>query len=969
MHFLVGADIFKSMPAQRASNDKWEIALSRLSREDAKKLDFATTHAKSQDLLTEVLAAANKKKDEAIRKRWKVEVKGRTIILRHVLENIAVWVSRLMRIGDTIVQYDPASSALPWAAVRLILQAVVNDVEVFGFVVQSLEHIASVIGYCNIFEVTYLEKQQRPWTRGCHEMNESVLLLYTSILQYLSIVIHRFSQNSIIRFLKGIGSPVADLEAKFLPISVAREEMLTWSQLAEAEKSEAIQETLDRLEDKAMANFASLATALRELGEPITRAGVQWADIQDNLDQNKRERILTSISTVPCFRHHKNASNDRLKGSGRWLLERLEYKTWRHDSSSSVLWLHGIPGSGKTKLASLVIDELMGSDTLAYFYCMRNPAEPERGRGDQILASLVRQLAGSSPDQPILPPVVARFKEIRSQGAEFEDLAWTSEESSSMLVRLLAEYPTVTLVIDALDEVGQENRQQLLDALNALMLSSATRLKVFISSRDNYDIALHFEGSPNIYINADDNAGDISAFIDDSIEKARFLHGRASHKLKRLIANTLQERARGMFRWVDLQIQSLRPLKLAADIEARLGVLPTTLEASYLDIYQDILRSGDHAAKLATFTFQWLMYAQTPLTITAFAAMASCALGSSEQKTEQFTPVDVINVCSNLIVSHGDNDPFYFSHLSVQEFFQCLSKRNVDCFTPENGHSALARCCLRYMSYTDELTRPVSRCGPLRKRQKSRPYDERNWHFYCAFYSTQFWVEHVNMSRDLRKEPELAGAIKSLLLLGDSSPSISAHLSLHCRRRERKRLNLADNARIFLPAHNYAFGGVSNLPLTPFSKVPTGFTQPLDSIWLACLENWPEMVESLLSTEFSKWNMDKPQMVGALLVKGAAFGCQNTVKMMLERDDHGGLAAEIAAYQHAVRNCQVGAKLALYAHNDQLRRLVRKAERRRGAAVAGRLNRGERFSSVFKLCVYLVLLLSDIAVIPLVMLQ
>jgi len=58
------------------------------------------------------------------------------------------------------------------------------------------------------------------------------------------------------------------------------------------------------------------------------------------------------------------------------------------------------------------------------------------------------------------------------------------------------------------------------------------------------------------------------------------------------------------FRWVELQIQSLLPLKVAADVEARLSSLPATLEGSYWEVYRQIMESGEHASKLAVFTFQ-----------------------------------------------------------------------------------------------------------------------------------------------------------------------------------------------------------------------------------------------------------------------------------------------------------------------------------------------------------------------------
>src|SRR4051812_28592531 len=72
-------------------------------------------------------------------------------------------------------------------------------------------------------------------------------------------------------------------------------------------------------------------------------------------------------------------SRDRLlKGSGSWLFRHPTLTQWLNEDKSSVLWVHGKPGKGKTMLAiSLVADlsskiETAGScneDTLAFFFC------------------------------------------------------------------------------------------------------------------------------------------------------------------------------------------------------------------------------------------------------------------------------------------------------------------------------------------------------------------------------------------------------------------------------------------------------------------------------------------------------------------------------------------------------------------------------------------------------------------------
>lgn len=54
---------------------------------------------------------------------WKFQFRDRNIILRDVASKILTWLTKFKEVGDIAVQYDPAHAALPWAAVRFLLQA------------------------------------------------------------------------------------------------------------------------------------------------------------------------------------------------------------------------------------------------------------------------------------------------------------------------------------------------------------------------------------------------------------------------------------------------------------------------------------------------------------------------------------------------------------------------------------------------------------------------------------------------------------------------------------------------------------------------------------------------------------------------------------------------------------------------------------------------------------------------------
>ena len=62
-----------------------------------------------------------------------------------------------------------------------------------------------------------------------------------------------------------------------------------------------------------------------------------------------------------------------LEDSYRWILENADFRQWRDDQQSRLLWIKGDPGKGKTMLLCGIINELKKStvetDLLSFFFC------------------------------------------------------------------------------------------------------------------------------------------------------------------------------------------------------------------------------------------------------------------------------------------------------------------------------------------------------------------------------------------------------------------------------------------------------------------------------------------------------------------------------------------------------------------------------------------------------------------------
>ncbi len=268
---------------------------------------------------------------------------------------------------------------------------------------------------------------------------------------------------------------------------------------------------------------------------------------------------MTWLSAVPVRVHHKTTGEDYLQGSCSWIYRHPEFVRWRKSSTSSVLCLHGIPGSGKTKLIYYVIERLLEESSritnpapIAYFYCARNPAEPKRANPDEVMRSLLKQLASSGPHNAIRAPVVQAF-EKKAEEAEADNtdpIQLTASECVPVILEILDQDPA-TIVIDALDECDPASRHKLITAISLILKQSANLVKVIIASREDGDISCHLANSPNVYIRAEHNGEDIEHFIHHSLahalETKRLLNGQMSNNLKTEVITALMEGAEACF--------------------------------------------------------------------------------------------------------------------------------------------------------------------------------------------------------------------------------------------------------------------------------------------------------------------------------------------------------------------------------------------------------------------------------------
>lgn len=210
---------------------------------------------------------------------------------------------------------------------------------------------------------------------------------------------------------------------------------------------------------------------------------------------------------------------------------------------------HSNSGRDRSKVIDRFAEDSTANGTctlngLAYFYCNRR--EENRREPESILNTLIQQLAQTAGG--ILKPVADFYMSRKQKGQSVSRPSL--QESLTLLIELVDIFPQTTILLDALDEVNNEIRLELLKSLKQVIDKSKSIVKIFGTLRNDPDILSQFNMFPRIVMDPNDNTCDINRFIKTKLEVAiadeRLLSGHISEKLLLDIYNVLSSRSRRM---------------------------------------------------------------------------------------------------------------------------------------------------------------------------------------------------------------------------------------------------------------------------------------------------------------------------------------------------------------------------------------------------------------------------------------
>ncbi|KAK0667272.1 hypothetical protein QBC41DRAFT_254570, partial [Cercophora samala] len=365
----------------------------------------------------------------------------------------------------------------------------------------------------------------------------------------------------------------------------------TWATLTWPQKRSQAQKMLTEL--TSYKNTISLVLTADIAGEMRTlRLNVE--QLNDSLSSAERQSILDWLlqTTVDSSANHNSALQLHEAGTGDWTFQTDEWRTWT-SGTKPLLWLYGIPGAGKTILASYLIETIKARATvqkdtipegIAYHYCYHARQGSHLDERPKLLAAVINQLCRQ------LQYIPEKLKFARTSGA------CTLADLMEILQDLAKQFNRINIVIDAVDEAGE--RQLLLFFLYMLITHpKLSNVHILATSRDEVDIRRALE--PIALTLSMSNP-----IVDQDIR--RYVH-RTLHldqkfaawpgPLLEEIEDALVKGAKGMFRWANCQILTLRTLNKQQAVRKALTTLPTTLD----ETYERILCSIPDASKPLAF--------------------------------------------------------------------------------------------------------------------------------------------------------------------------------------------------------------------------------------------------------------------------------------------------------------------------------------------------------------------------------
>ncbi|KAJ7706788.1 hypothetical protein B0H17DRAFT_918495, partial [Mycena rosella] len=384
----------------------------------------------------------------------------------------------------------------------------------------------------------------------------------------------------------------------------------------------------------------------------------------------ERERIIEWLSSLNFFLRQADIFSTWQSGTGEWLLQDKLFKKWKSGTGKTV-WCRGMPGAGKTVLASVVIDHLratLESQSIGVAVIYLNHQETEAQSLPNLLAGLWRQLIIRKPISLAVKSLYDKHREQRTRPS----LA----EVDFILRSAISEMSNVFIIVDAVHEYPEQQRHALLRYLSALTTESTVNL--MLTSRPHLNLIHVVKNLQTLEIRA--TMDDIRRHVDAEILKSPRLsrHIENCPQLREEIEESIVLRSDGM--WVSiciidqfllakLHMDSLTTKHTVKAVRDALSSMPGNLDSIYDEVVERINRQSEDDKKLAWCTLSWVTNAKRPLRPSELREALAVEPGATDLDPDNLLDIDMIlSVCAGLVVINQADKRLRLIHYTTQNY-------------------------------------------------------------------------------------------------------------------------------------------------------------------------------------------------------------------------------------------------------------------------------------------------------------
>ncbi|MCJ1468876.1 hypothetical protein MMC07_007506 [Pseudocyphellaria aurata] len=409
--------------------------------------------------------------------------------------------------------------------------------------------------------------------------------------------------------------------------------------------------------------------------------------IRQGQNDAQHKELMNWISATNFPAQQSDFIARRHEGTGQWFCDAPEFKEWLHGLNQT-LFCPGIPGAGKTMIAAIAVDHLLnmpsGAAGVAYVYCHYKAQDQN---ATVLLAAILKQLLQARPD--LAEPVGRLHKRHADRGTKP-----SLEEISAAVQSVAVKYPSVYVVVDALDECSDRDGTLGLFLAKLRDLQSKTHLRIMATSRSIPGIVYEFSAALKLEIRASN--ADVKRFVAGQTYRLPKCIQR-DNELQEMVQEKIMQAMDGMFLLARLYVDSLLDKRTKTQVKCTLKTLSggsQALNRAYDDAIERIKGQLPGDKTLATDVLSWILHARRPLTTKELCHALAVRPGDKMLDQENVIDAeDVVSVCAGLVTVDEESGIIRLVHYTTQEYFQQVQEE-------WNSHAQLkiASTCLTYLS-------------------------------------------------------------------------------------------------------------------------------------------------------------------------------------------------------------------------------------------------------------------------------